>query len=304
MAEITKPVDINKIWASAGDVLAPSDSKIATGWQVEIPARQYFNYIDWKQDAAIAHINQHGIPVWDNTTEYQYSLSGTKSICMGSDGTIYRAKQVSINQNPVTDTTDTYWEIAFANVADFYTQTQSDARYLQKAANLSDLTNTATARTNLSVYSQAQTYTKTEVDAKTTVASTAQAQALTTNTTLITPLSLFESFKGSNQLVSGSSGYQKMFGNFVIQWCTGVGVVANAIGSTVIISASFPLPFTSLLNLQLTHDIPSDAEAGEMAYSIIAKSSSSASCKFTRISGSNSSGTEQVTASFLAIGYI
>ena len=37
MAEINKPSDINKIWASAGDVLAPSDSKIATGWSVEIP---------------------------------------------------------------------------------------------------------------------------------------------------------------------------------------------------------------------------------------------------------------------------
>lgn len=216
MAEITKPVDINKIWASAGDVLAPSDSKIATGWQVEIPARQYFNYIDWKQDQAIAHINQHGIPVWDNTTEYQYSLSGTKSICMGSDGTIYRAKQVNINQNPVTDTTDTYWEIAFANVADFYTQTQSDSRYLQKSANLSDLINTATARTNLSVYSQAQTYTKTEVDAKTTVASTLQSQQQTSNTVLLSPLRLLESFRGSNQALT-LSGFQRI-GDLVVQW--------------------------------------------------------------------------------------
>lgn len=163
MTEINKPSDINKIWASAGDVLAPSDSKISTGWAVEIPPRQWFNYIDHKQDQAIAHINQHGIPVWDNTTEYQWSSTGTKSICMGSDGTIYRTKQVSVNQNPVTDTTDTYWEIAFANNGDFYTQTQSDARYLQKSANLSDLVNPATARTNLSVYSQAQTYTKSEV---------------------------------------------------------------------------------------------------------------------------------------------
>lgn len=166
MAEINKPSDINKIWASAGDVLAPSDSKIATGWQVEIPPRQYFNYIDWKQDQAIAHINQHGIPVWDNTTEYQWSSTGTKSICMGSDGTIYRAKQVSVNQNPVTDTTNIYWEGAFVKLADVYTKSQSDAKYLVKSLNLSDLTNTATARNNLSVYSQTQTYSKAEVDLK------------------------------------------------------------------------------------------------------------------------------------------
>lgn len=218
MAEINKPLDINKIWASAGDVLAPSDSKIATGWAVEIPPRQWFNYIDWKQDAAIAHINQHGIPVWDNVTEYQYSLSGTKSICMGSDGTIYRAKQVSINQNPVTDTTDTYWEIAFANVSDFYTQTQSDARYLQKSANLSDLVNSATARTNLSVYSQAQTYTKTEVDAKTTIASALQTQQQVSNTVLLSPLGISTAFKGSNQQTTGAEGFQVFPGGLIIQW--------------------------------------------------------------------------------------
>lgn len=240
MAEITKPLDINKIWASAGDVLAPSDSKIATGWQVEIPPRQYFNYIDQKQDQAIAHINQHGIAVWDNTTEYQWSSTGTKSICMGSDGTIYRTKQVSINQNPVTDTTDTYWEIAFANVGDFYTQTQTDARYLQKSANLSDLTNTATARSNLSVYSQAQTYTKTEVDAKTTVASTLQAQQQTSNTVLLSALRLADAFGGANASLN-TPGYIKLPGGLIVQW----GIVANApVAGTAPIA--FPIPFPSV----------------------------------------------------------
>lgn len=229
MAEINKPSDINKIWASAGDVLAPSDSKIATGWQVEIPPRQFFNYIDNKQDQAIAHINQHGIPVWDNTTEYQWSSTGTKSICMGSDGTIYRAKQLNINQNPVTDTTDTYWEIAFANVGDFYTQTQSDARYLQKSANLSDLVNPATARTNLSVYSQAQTYTKTEVDAKTTIASVLQAQQQLSNTVLLSALRLADAFQGANQSLA-TNGYQKLPGGLIVQW--GVYVNASATANT------------------------------------------------------------------------
>lgn len=235
MAEINKPSDINKIWASAGDVIAPSDSKIATGWQVEIPPRQFFNYIDQKQDAAIAHINQHGIPVWDNVTEYQYSLSGTKSICMGSDGTIYRAKQVNGNQNPVTDTSNTYWEVAFANTGDFYTQTQSDSRYLQKSANLSDLVNPATARTNLSVYSQTQTYTKTEVDAKTTVASAAQAQAQASDTVLISALKLAQSMQGANQSLAGN-GFQKLPGGLIIQW-------GNASIVTSPTSYTFPMAF-------------------------------------------------------------
>jgi len=246
MAEITKPLDINKIWASAGDVLAPSDSKIATGWQVEIPPRQYFNYIDNKQDQAIAHINQHGIPVWDNTTEYQYSVSGTKSICMGSDGTVYRAKQVNINENPVTDLSDTYWEIAFANVSDFYTQTQSDARYLQKSANLSDLTNTATARTNLSVYSQAQTYTKTEVDAKTTVASTLQAQQQTSNTVLLSALRLAEAFGGAN-FTNNPNGQLTLPGGVILQW----GKSAN---TTTTAPVTFTKPYTSQVFFVGTQD--------------------------------------------------
>lgn len=234
MAEISKPSDINKIWASAGDVLAPSDSKIATGWQVEIPPRQYFNYIDNKQDQAIAHINQHGIPVWDSATEYQYSVGGTKSICMGSNGTIYRTKQVNINQNPTLDTTNTYWEIAFANVGDFYTQTQSDARYLQKSANLSDLTNTSAARTNLSVYSQAQTYTKTEVDSKTTVASTSQAQAQSSDTVLLSALKLAQAFQGSNQTLT-PNGKQALPGGLVLQWGT--------VSVTGTVAVTFPTAF-------------------------------------------------------------
>ena len=109
MAEVLKPADINKIWSATGDILAPSDTKISQGWQVEIPPRQYFNYIDNKQDQAIAHINQHGIAVWDNTTEYQ---SG-KSYVQGSDGKIYFALQTAANQNPVS--APTYWTPLVSN---------------------------------------------------------------------------------------------------------------------------------------------------------------------------------------------
>lgn len=236
MAVIPKPTDINKIWASAGDVIAPSDSKISTGWQVEIPPRQIFNYIDNKQDQGIAHINQMGIAVWDNTTEYQYNLTGIKSLCMGSDGTIYRTLQTHQNQDPTSSVG--YWEVAFSSAGDFYTKTEADAKYLQITNNLSDLTNTASARTNLSVYSQAQTYLKTEVDAKTTVASTAQAQALTSNTVLITPLRLSEAFDGSNQsLLPGSAGYQILPGGFIIQW----GIVSTGAANPA--TVTFPIPF-------------------------------------------------------------
>lgn len=185
MPQIIKPSNLSLTWASAGDVLDPGNTKYATGWQVEIPPRQWFNYLDNRQDTAIAHINQHGVAVWDATTEYQ----ANKSYVQGqTNGTVYRCVQTHTNQNPETDLSNTYWIIAFASAGDFYTKAEVDGAFLSKAANGSDIANAATFRNNISVYSQAQTYTRSEVDAKTTVASTAQAQAGTSNTVLMTPL--------------------------------------------------------------------------------------------------------------------
>lgn len=232
MAQIIKPTNLSLTWASGGDVLNPGDTKYATGWQVEIPPRQWFNYLDNRQDTALAHINQHGISVWDSVTEYQYSVGGVKSLVMGSNGTIYRALTVNTNQNPTT-TVGTHWEIAFANAGDFYTKVQSDASYLAKAQNLFDLPNTATARANLSVYSQAETYTKVEVDGKTTVASTAQAQAWASNTTLLSPLRLDDAFKGSNQAKNATLGFQKLPGGYILQ--AGSSTVTN-----VVFAVAFP----------------------------------------------------------------
>lgn len=238
MAQINKPSDINKIWSASGDILAPSDSKISTGWQVEIPPRQYFNYIDNKQDQGIAHINQMGIAVWDNTTEYQYNASGIKSLCMGSDGTIYRTLQTHQNQDP-TSTTG-YWEVAFSSAGDFYTKIEADGRYLQIANNLGDLINTATARTNLSVYSQSQTYTKSEVDSKTTVASILQSQQQLSDTVLLSPIKLGYAFQGANQ-IAAADGSQKLPGGLTIKWGrTDVFTTPNTYYTTTFVS-----PFTT-----------------------------------------------------------
>jgi hypothetical protein len=213
MAAYLKPDNINNVWASGGDRIYPGDTKYATGWQVEIPPRQYFNAIDYKQDQLLAHLNQRGIPEWDAITEYQ----ADKSYIQGSNGTIYRCILTHVNQDPTLDVSNTYWEVAFANAGDFYLKSESDALFMQKTNNGSDITNVATFRTNLSVYSQAQTYTKTEVDAKTAVSSTAQSQAWTSNTTLLSPLRLAEAFQGSNQSLA-TNGYQKLPGGLILQW--------------------------------------------------------------------------------------
>ncbi len=107
MAEIILP-DMSLLWASAGDVLQPSDSKIQQGWAPEVPPRQWFNWLDNRQDEAIAHIAQHGIAVWSDTLEYQAG----KSYVQGSDGIVYKAITTNTNINPVGGAPGN-WQSAF-----------------------------------------------------------------------------------------------------------------------------------------------------------------------------------------------
>lgn len=107
MPEINLP-DVSLQWSSAGDILKPSDAKIQQGWQVEIPPRQWFNWLDNRQDEAIAHIAQHGIAVWSPVLEYQAG----KSYVQGSDGTVYRALTTHTNINPVGGIAGN-WQSAF-----------------------------------------------------------------------------------------------------------------------------------------------------------------------------------------------
>jgi hypothetical protein len=252
MPNISKPNKLNLLWASGGDILDPGDTKYQTGWGVEVPPRQWENYIQNKQDQAIAHINQHGIAVWDAETEYQADTSYTQG---ATNGTIYRAKVTHSGQNPELDALNTYWDIAFASAGDFYTKAEVDADFLAKDQNFADLDNVVTARTNLNVYSKTETYTKTEVDGKTTVASTAQAQAWVSNNTLVTPLRLAEAFGGSNQTLAGN-GYQKLPGGLILQW----GLLAGSPGVRNIV---FPISFnTSVFQILLTANA-SQTYAGE-----------------------------------------
>ena len=287
MAQILKPTNLSLTWASGGDILNPGDTKYATGWQVEIPPRQWFNYLDNRQDTALAHINQHGVAVWDELTEYQ----GNKSYVQGlTTGAVYRSKQTHINQDPELDVGEVYWEFAFASPGDFYTKVQADALYLAKASNLDDLPNTATARTNLSVYSQAQTYTKTEVDNKTTVASTAQAQAQSSNATLLTPLRLTEAFQGSNQQ-TGVSGFQKLPGGYIIQR----GTVTQNTQTTVLYN--FPVTFPTACRAIVACKGSSILLTGEFSVGAEALSLS----QFNITNTSASSGVPQ-TITWIAIG--
>lgn len=154
-SEVTKP-DFSFQWSSGGAIVAPSNVKIQTGWTAEVPPFQWENWSQNRQDNAILHLFQKGISVWDAASNYYFTVSGIRSYVQGSNGVIYVAVQSSLNQNPVTDISNVYWKIAFADNSTALTITSGDARYTQRSNNLSDVASIPTSRTNLSVYSKAE----------------------------------------------------------------------------------------------------------------------------------------------------
>lgn len=106
MAEINKP-SIGVAWAETGSKVEPTDTKKNTGWVVEKPPYEWWNFIEHRQDKMLQHINQHGIAVWDSATEYV----ANKSYVLGSNGDIYRAVADSVGVNPVGDTSNNWFRV-------------------------------------------------------------------------------------------------------------------------------------------------------------------------------------------------
>lgn len=105
MPLIPKPSDF-RVWAETGIKVSPDNSKYSSGWDTSSPPPyQYFSYLQNKTDQFVAHINQVGMVLWDNATEYQAGQSWVQ----GSNGSIYKCIQTNTNQNPVTDLVEDYW---------------------------------------------------------------------------------------------------------------------------------------------------------------------------------------------------
>lgn len=114
MAEILKPDSLNIVWAEASQLKQqPDNTKIVTGWEIEVPPLEIFNWQQGRADQAIAHVNQRGIAEWDNQTEYQAG----RSYAQGSDGKIYKAITTGRDLNPVT-TVGVHWREAWLDLED------------------------------------------------------------------------------------------------------------------------------------------------------------------------------------------
>lgn len=250
---ITKP-DMEFIWASGGAIVEPSDTKKQLGWTAEVPPHQWENWIQNRQDQYLAHINERGIPEWDGLTNY---LASGLSYVQGSDGVVYKSVAASgpatTIQDPTTDATDTYWTVAFADVGAFLTQAVGDARYAQLANNLSDLTNAATARTNLGIVDASET-TKGLVE----LATSAETATGTSTSLAVHPAGLLSLFSGANQSKT-ASGYQRLPSGLIVQW-----------GETQNTNVTFPLQFpTAVLQRLVVLNDWNSASSAAGAYTAI-----------------------------------
>lgn len=152
MANINKPAALSNIWADAGTKVDPTASKYSTGWVVETPPYQFDNWVQWRQDAAIAHFNQHGIPVWDAVTEYQ----GNSSYVQGSNGLIYRCLQTNTNVDPINPFNSAQWVQAFESFGSVKIVSDALSAMVLNYQTLANISNLPLARVNLQVFSRVE----------------------------------------------------------------------------------------------------------------------------------------------------
>lgn len=156
MANITKPLGLSDIWAKGGTKIDPGAFKVNIGWVVQLPPYEFQNWVDNRQDQAIAHISQHGIPEWDGVTEYQGNLSYTQ----GSNGVIYKCVATNTNKDPSNALNSAYWGVAFEVYGSVQAVSDALAVHINNYQTLAAIGNYPAARANLSVYSKSESDTR------------------------------------------------------------------------------------------------------------------------------------------------
>lgn len=114
MAKYQKPDSLDEVWASeapSNNIIKPSLSqsvpfKPVDGWTQIKPPFENENWIQNQQSLFAAYLNQIGIGIWDNKTQYY----GKYSYVQGSDNKVYRCKQTNTNRNPAISGNGAYWE--------------------------------------------------------------------------------------------------------------------------------------------------------------------------------------------------
>lgn len=104
MALLNKPIYTqDDIWGMEGSKTLPPTDKIKKGWGQEMMPAEYENWIQNRQDHALAYLYQRGIPEWDSLTPYYKD----KSIVQ-IEGNIWLCTQDHTNKAPILSNED-YW---------------------------------------------------------------------------------------------------------------------------------------------------------------------------------------------------
>lgn len=105
MALVTRPDYSVGVWASNGDIAAPTSEKIEIGHIVEKPLKEVMNWIQNRQDKGIVYLFQQGISEWVSTETYPLDGYVKRS------GVIYKALSQNTDRDPLTYTD--IWRQAF-----------------------------------------------------------------------------------------------------------------------------------------------------------------------------------------------
>lgn len=83
------------VWATTGEIIAPVESKIQSGWVQEMMPYQWENWLTERQDSAISYLLQKGVPEYIASEEYIANKSVVTYL-----GNVYLAKQTVTNVLP------------------------------------------------------------------------------------------------------------------------------------------------------------------------------------------------------------
>lgn len=100
---MTAQRDLGLVWALSGGVLPVDSTKYQSGWVAEIPTYQQFNYMVQGIDGNVLHLAEESVFDWQDDITYQIGARVKRN------GTVYCCITVSINNDPATDSTNSYW---------------------------------------------------------------------------------------------------------------------------------------------------------------------------------------------------
>lgn len=92
--DILKPI-YGEVWAASGEKLAPENTKIGSGWILEMMPYQYENFLQNRQDVAITYLLQKGVAEWSGEQEYTANKSVVQYL-----GHLYIATSTVTNVDP------------------------------------------------------------------------------------------------------------------------------------------------------------------------------------------------------------